>query len=84
MMKFSFSKSKKYTAICPKCHSVDVSTNFSDPGLAGTGLFNNAKVCNKCGYKAHFFPEIELEKKPAVKKKSGVKKTAPTKRKIFS
>jgi len=59
---------KKFITICPKCNSTDVKTDFSNPGLVGTGLFVNAKVCNNCGYSSNFFPEIEEDKLPEEKK----------------
>lgn len=59
---------KKFVKICPKCNSTDISTDFSNPAFVAGGLFNNAKVCNKCGHHSNFFPEVEVDKLPKVKK----------------
>lgn len=59
---------EKYFLICPRCNSKDVSTDFSNPALVGTGLINNAKVCHNCGYSANFFPEIQSSAIPPIKK----------------
>jgi len=58
---------KKSVTICPKCNSTHIGTDFSNPALVSTGLFNNAKVCNNCGYSANFFPEVEADNLPEVK-----------------
>jgi hypothetical protein len=50
-----------HVLICPKCNSKDISTDFSNAGFVGTGLFNNIKVCNNCGYTHSFFPEVEIK-----------------------
>lgn len=57
-----------YITICPKCNSTDVKTDFSNPTLVATGLFNNSKVCNDCGYSGNFFPEVQKADIPPKKK----------------
>lgn len=52
---------KKYAPVCPKCGSREVSVDFSNPGLVGTGLFHNYKVCRKCGFRGILFPEEEVD-----------------------
>jgi ribosomal protein S27AE len=49
----------KKQLICPRCKSTDISNDFSNAGMVATGLFNNRKKCNNCGYSSDFFPEIE-------------------------
>lgn len=51
---------EKTVPICPKCKSVDVSIDFSNPGLISAGYINVLKVCNNCGYKSNLFPEIKI------------------------
>jgi len=60
-------KKVKYVTICPICGSKDVSTDFSNPVAVTTGLFNNIKKCNHCGYTGMGFlevPENQVPKKP--------------------
>ena len=61
-------KIKSHVRICPRCNSTDVSTDFSNPGIVGTGLVNSAFRCNNCNYKEFFFPEIHKNHIPAIKK----------------
>lgn len=48
----------KYTCICPKCKSNNVSPDFSLRTFGEKSEFNKVK-CNKCGYSSIFFPEIK-------------------------
>ena len=71
---------RKFFTVCPKCGSLDVSSDFSNPALVATGLINNAKVCNNCGYSSYFFPEKQIDKKKSresKKSKTSNKKKPP-------
>ena len=48
----------KYTRICPKCKSKNVSPDFS-PQTFGEQSEFNAYKCNECSYRGIFFPEID-------------------------
>lgn len=63
-------KKEKYLTICPKCKSLDVSSDNSDT-LAGFGIPANYK-CNKCNYVAKIFPQIT--EKQVLKQKNDTKK----------
>ena len=45
--------------ICPRCKSTDISANMGNYAFASTGLFNNQRVCNSCGYSGMFFPMVD-------------------------
>lgn len=49
-------KKKDYVAICPKCKSIDVSLDVSEPLQFAYGT-PSRKLCNNCGYSG-IFPEI--------------------------
>ena len=51
------SKGKNYFKICPKCGSIDVQTDFSNPAVWAYGTQSNYK-CNSCGFLSGVFPEI--------------------------
>ncbi len=67
-------KKDDFVRICPKCNSTDISTDFSNPALNATGLFNNAYVCNNCGNTGNFFPEVERATLDPVKGKGRTEK----------
>ena len=48
---------KRYVKICPKCGSVDVKTDFSNPVVWAYGTTTKYK-CNSCRYMAAIFPEV--------------------------
>ncbi len=58
----------KYVIACPKCNSTDVQTDFSNPAMIQSGMFVNSRVCNNCGYKSDFFPEVEETHMHIIKK----------------
>lgn len=47
----------KYVRICPKCGSIDVHTDFSNPVVWAYGTTTKYK-CNMCSYTSNLFPEI--------------------------
>ena len=58
-------KKSKTVKVCPKCGSMDVSSDLSVQSYAQGGFFNNM-VCNNCGYSGQLFPEVnadEVDKK---------------------
>ena len=67
-------KTKTHVRICPKCNSKDISTDFSNAGLVGTGLFQDSFKCNHCGNTGRFFPEVEINKVHHIKKVKDVEK----------
>jgi hypothetical protein len=66
----------QYVRICPACNSTDISYDHSNAALVGLGMTNNAFVCNNCGNKSSFFPEITCDNVPSVKQ--------PTKRQLVN
>lgn len=60
-------KKQKYFPICPKCGSIDIGTDFSNPVVWNYGTPPKRR-CNSCGYIGNIFPEI-LESKIATFKK---------------
>jgi hypothetical protein len=59
---------KQFVRICPECNSTYVTYDLSNPALVNAGMTNNAFVCKNCGNKGSFFPEIQKNKVPKVKK----------------
>lgn len=56
-----------FVKICPKCGSVDVGVDFSNPVVWDYGT--NAKYrCNKCGNLSPIFPEIALNEVESFRK----------------
>lgn len=60
-------RKQKYFPICPKCSSIDIGTDFSNPVVWNYGTPPKRR-CNSCGYIGQIFPEI-LESKIATFKK---------------
>ena len=52
-------KQKSEKQICPKCGSVDIQTDFSNPAGVATGNFINTKKCKKCSHIGTLFPIIK-------------------------
>jgi hypothetical protein len=57
---------KQFVRICPACNSTDITYDFSNAALVNAG--NNVFVCKNCGNKGMFFPEIQKNKLPKIKK----------------
>ena len=51
---------EKFTRICPKCGSTDISVDFSNPAVWDYGAPPNYK-CNICDNIGKFFPEVKEE-----------------------
>jgi hypothetical protein len=51
-------KVNKFVKFCPKCHSKNMSNDWSNPALVRMGVFNGG-VCEDCGYAGNFFPEVD-------------------------
>jgi len=52
---------KEFVTICPKCGSINVETDFSNPLNWAYGMPPNYQ-CNECGYAGKFFPQIDKDK----------------------
>ena len=50
---------EKYVTVCPKCGSRDV-TFEKQAAYVYTGLSNQFKQCNNCGYHGMIFPEVPV------------------------
>lgn len=59
---------EQYTMICPKCNSIDVNIDKSNPLQATLGL-PVIYACNKCGYSGNIFPEIKISELENLKKR---------------
>jgi predicted RNA-binding Zn-ribbon protein involved in translation (DUF1610 family) len=59
-------KKSKFVKICPKCNSLNVRVDLRGP-LVAFGL-PSIYVCEECGFKGYFFPEIDLNEKEELKK----------------
>jgi len=66
--KIKYKKSKNFIKICPKCGSINVQTDFSNPVVWDYGTPAKYK-CNSCGYLASTFPEVLAKKIADFKKK---------------
>ena len=53
-------KKDRYTNICPKCGSVNVQTDFSNPVVWDFGTTTKYK-CNSCGYLSNFLPQVLIK-----------------------
>lgn len=58
-MKKSINK-EKYVKICPKCGSIDVQTDFSNPADWALGITPRYK-CNSCNHESTIFPEVLVD-----------------------
>ncbi|MFH1510338.1 MAG: hypothetical protein ABIF10_01500 [Candidatus Woesearchaeota archaeon] len=54
-------KSPEYVQVCPRCKSLDIQTDKSDPLSPSLGL-PESFVCNRCGHSSTSFPEVEISK----------------------
>jgi hypothetical protein len=54
-------KKERYVRICPKCGSIDVHTDFSNPVVWASGTTIKYQ-CNSCKNMGIFFPEISIKK----------------------
>lgn len=52
---------EQYTKICPKCGSIDVQVDFSNPVVWAYGTTTKYK-CNSCGHMAPIFPDVFASK----------------------
>ena len=52
-------KKDDYIQVCPKCDSIDIEHDFSQPALVAGGIFSYK--CNNCGHIANVFPEIHVK-----------------------
>jgi len=71
------SKKENYVIVCPKCGSSNVSFE-QEAAYVATGLLNQFKQCNNCGYHGMIFPEVPRSQvkeipKNEVKEKKNVK-----------
>ncbi|MGM5481699.1 MAG: hypothetical protein ACQESE_04805 [Nanobdellota archaeon] len=57
------SKREEYVRICPKCNSIDVSDDMSNPAIKYIGQIESM-VCNNCGFTGTIFPEVKRSEKP--------------------
>lgn len=53
-------KKEEYVNICPKCGSINVQTDFSNPVVWDFGTTVKYK-CNSCGYLSNFLPQILIK-----------------------
>ena len=60
MMKKKRAQKPKYVKICPKCGSVKVGVDFSNPVVWNFGT-NVKYQCQSCHHVASIFPEVPLE-----------------------
>ena len=51
------SNSQIYFKICPKCASIDVMTDFTNPVVWNYGSPTKCR-CNSCGHISYIFPEV--------------------------
>ncbi|MCF7867013.1 hypothetical protein K9L67_03590 [Candidatus Woesearchaeota archaeon] len=51
-------KKEDYVQVCPKCQSVDIEHDFSQPAMVAGGIF--AFKCNNCKHISSVFPEIHV------------------------
>ena len=58
---FKKSDKEKYAKICPKCGSINIKTDFSNPVVWAYGTSPKYK-CKECGYLSFLFPEVIPEK----------------------
>lgn len=56
-MKKSRNKKERYIRICPKCGSINIQTDYSNPAVWAYGTSTKYK-CNSCGVIGPVFPEI--------------------------
>ena len=54
----------KKVRICPRCQS----TNVDNDGEYGKGLFSNSYICNDCGMRGEFFPEVDKKAMSKIKR----------------
>lgn len=50
-------KSKDFVRACPKCGSINIQTDFSNPVVWDTGA-NPMYQCKECGHLGVIFPEV--------------------------
>ncbi|MBI2652675.1 hypothetical protein HYX00_04380 [Candidatus Woesearchaeota archaeon] len=60
-LKFKKSEKEKYVKICPRCGSINIGTDFSNPVVWAYGASPKYK-CMKCGYMGALFPEVPESK----------------------
>jgi len=53
-------KRRKFVKICPKCGSIKIKTDFTNPAVWAYGTAPKYK-CNSCGYLGNLFPEVSEE-----------------------
>lgn len=51
-------KKEEYIMVCPKCGSIDIEHDYSQPALVAGGIFSYK--CNNCSHVAVAFPEIHI------------------------
>lgn len=56
-----------YITICPKCGSKNVSFE-KNPAYVVTGLINQFKECENCGYHGMLFPQVPRSEVPEMPK----------------
>jgi hypothetical protein len=54
-------KRKEYITICPKCRSIDVRTDKSNPLTPAFGL-PSLYICNRCGHSSVSFPQVDIDR----------------------
>jgi DNA-directed RNA polymerase subunit RPC12/RpoP len=51
---------EQYVSVCPKCGSINIQTDFSDPADWALGIPPRYK-CNSCSHKSMIFPEVLID-----------------------
>lgn len=76
LLSYLFSKKDytKYKKICPRCGSIKISVDFSNPVVWAYGTTSKYK-CKECGYLSNSFPEIEEDNIQNYKKELKYKKS---------
>lgn len=69
-------KNKDYIRACPKCGSIDVHTDFSNPVVWDTGA-NPQYQCKSCGHLGVIFPEVLKDDLKEFRSKLNQKREAP-------
>ncbi len=69
-------KTKEYIRACPKCGSINVQTDFSNPVTWDTGANPNYQ-CKACGHLGVIFPEVLKSDLKEFRSKLKQKREAP-------
>ena len=70
--------SEKYIMICPKCKSIDINMDKSNPLQGAMGL-PAMYICNKCGHSGYTFPEIKFSEIEELKEEKEISKKPDSK-----